>query len=136
MPADMPHFGIRDGVWVCSFREVQPLLFVLRDSLLRFQELKTADENKSDKMSILYDYLTGPEFTLQIRTIVESFARLKTNLDQEKRAMTLLWKEREKTIELVGHCTSEMFGSFRAIAGFSVKGIDALNLPLLKEENT
>ncbi len=135
MPADMPHFGMRDGVWVCSFREVQPLLYVLRDSLLRFQELKTAGENKSDKMSILYDYLTGPEFTLQIRTIVESFTRLKSNLDQEKRAMMRLWKEREKAIELVGQCTSEMFGSFRAIAGSSVKGIDALNLPLLQEEN-
>lgn len=135
MPADMPHFGMRDGVWVCRFREVQPLLFVLRDSLLRFQELKTAGENKTDKMSILYDYLTGPEFTLQIRTIVESFTRLKTNLDQEKRAMTRLWKEREKAIELVGQCTSEMIGSFRVIAGSSVKGIDALNLPLLQEEN-
>ncbi len=136
MPADMPHFGLRDGVWVCSFKEVQQLLFVLRDSLLRYHELKTSGENKSDKMSNLYDYLTGPEFTLQIRTIVESFTRLKTNLDQEKRAMTRLWKEREKAIELVGQCTSEMFGSFRAIAGSSVKGIEALNLPLLEEDTT
>lgn len=136
MPADMPHFGLRDGVWVCSFKEVQQLLFVLRDSLLRYHELKTSGENKSDKMSNLYDYLTGPEFTLQIRTIVESFTRLKTNLDQEKRAMTRLWKEREKAIDLVGQCTSEMFGSFRAIAGSSVKGIEALNLPLLEEDTT
>ncbi|HRH65182.1 MAG TPA: DUF2130 domain-containing protein [Bacteroidia bacterium] len=134
MPADMPHFGLRDGVWVCSFREVQALLFVLRDSLLRYHEIKSAGENKTDKMSNLYDYLTGPEFSLQIRTIVESFTRLKTNLDQEKKAMMRLWKEREKTIELVGQCTSEMFGSFRAIAGSSVKGIDALNLPLLEEQ--
>ena len=135
MPADMPHFGFRDGVWICSFREVQPLVFVLRDSLLRYDGIKAAGENKTDKMSNLYDYLTGPEFTLQIRTIVESFKSLKTNLDQEKRAMNRLWKEREKTIELVGQCTSEMFGSFQAIAGSAVKGIDELNLPLLEEEN-
>lgn len=135
MPADMPHFGLREGVWVCGFREVQQLLFVLRDSLLRYHEIKSAGENKTDKMSNLYDYLTGPEFNLQIRTIVESFTRMKTNLDQEKKAMMRLWKEREKAIDLVGQCTSEMFGSFRAIAGSSVKGIDALNLPLLEEEN-
>src|SRR6185437_13258810 len=35
MPKDMPCFGERNGVWICSFSEVRALAFVLRDGIIR-----------------------------------------------------------------------------------------------------
>ena len=35
MPKDMDCFGIKDGVWICSFGEVKALAAVLRDGVIR-----------------------------------------------------------------------------------------------------
>ena len=36
MPKDMDGFGIKDGVWVCSFTEVKALATVLRDGVMEY----------------------------------------------------------------------------------------------------
>ena len=55
MPKDMPRFGQKDGIWVCTYEEFKALCFVLRDSQLRVNSVKLVQANKGDKMSILYD---------------------------------------------------------------------------------
>src|SRR5207344_296453 len=35
MPKEMNCFGVKDGVWVCSFDEVRALASVLRDGVMR-----------------------------------------------------------------------------------------------------
>jgi hypothetical protein len=128
MPTDMDQFGIKDDVWVCTFHEVRALVTVLRDAIFKIDLAKSAQENKGDKMHLLYNYLTGNEFTQHVSAIVQGFSQMKTALDSEKRAMNKIWKEREKQIDLVLDNTTAMYGSVRGIAGNSVKEIKELEL--------
>jgi hypothetical protein len=80
-------------------------------------------------MGLLYDYLTSTEFRMQIEAIVEGFTQLQSDLDSEKRAMGRIWKQREKQISKVLDNTVGMYGAIRGIAGNSIRGIEALELP-------
>jgi hypothetical protein len=129
MPKDMDRFGELDGVWVCGYNEVKGLVFVLRQILIRTQQAKSTNENKTDKMSLLYSFLTSSQFKQQMEAIVEGFSNLKSELDREKRAMQRIWKEREVQIEKVIGNTIDMYGSIKGIAGNAISSIKSLELP-------
>lgn len=135
MPAGMDRMGMRDGIWICTYEEFKGLSAVLRQSLIQVSQAVQAQENKGDKMSMLYDFLTSNEFRLQIEGIVEGFTQMQGDLDAEKRAMQRIWKQREKQIEKVVHNTLGMYGSIRGIAGNAVQTVRALELDFIEEEN-
>lgn len=128
MPKDMERFGQRDGIWVCNYQEVIPLVFVLRQILVRSQSARAVQENKTDKMGLLYNYLTGTQFRQQLEAIVEGFSNMKAELEKEKRAMKRIWKEREVQIEKVIDNTIDMYGSIKGIAGNAIAPIGPLEL--------
>lgn len=128
MPKDMDRFGMREGVWICSFAEAKSLAFVLRDSLIKIYAAQASQENKGDKMSMLYAYLTGVEFKQQIEAIVEGFTELQEGIQREKNAMAKIWKEREKQLEKVLLNTTNFYGSVKGIAGNSIADIKKLEL--------
>lgn len=128
MPKDMERMGMRDGVWICSFDEFKGLSAVLRESVIRVSTALASQENRGDKMALLYDYLTGQEFRMQIEAIVEGFVQMKTDLESEKRAMEGIWKKREKQIEKVLLNTTHMHGSIRGIAGAAIQPVPQLGL--------
>jgi hypothetical protein len=134
MPADMERMGFRDGIWICSFEEFKGLCQVLRQSLIQLNNAITIQENKGDKMGMLYDFLTGSEFRLQIEAIVEGFVQMQRDLESEKRAMQGVWKKREKQIEKVLLNTSCMYGSIRGIAGNAMQSVPLLELPADEDE--
>jgi hypothetical protein len=125
-PKDMSCFGERDGVWICSFSEVIALTTALRHTIIRIAETKRAEENKGEKMQMLYSYLTGNEFRQQIESIVEGFLSMKNSISKERIQMEKLWKEREKQLEKVLLNTSGMYGSIKGIAGASIGEIPLL----------
>jgi hypothetical protein len=127
-------FGERDGVWICSFTEVVALTTALRHTILRIAETKKAEENKGEKMQMLYSYLTGLEFRQQIETIVEGFLSMKQSISKERVQMEKLWKEREKQLEKVLISTSGLYGSIKGIAGASIGEIPILEDGLDEEE--
>jgi hypothetical protein len=128
MPKEMTGFGLKDGIWVCTFKEVKGLATVLREALLRISEAKDSEENRGEKMHMLYSYLTSNEFRQQVEAIVEGFTSMKSALDKEKKAMMKLWAEREKQIDKVVQSTVSMYGSIRGIAGSAVGEIKSLEL--------
>jgi len=129
MPSDMDRLGLKDGVWVCSFDEFKGLCTVLRESLVQISSAIVTQENRGDKMGMLYDYLTSNEFKLQIEAIVEGFTQMKTDLESEQRSMRAIWKKREKQIEKVLLNTTGMYGSIKGIAGSALQSIPLLELP-------
>jgi len=129
MPKDLERFGEKDGVWVCGFHEVKGLVFVLRQILIRTQQTKSNNENKADKMTLIYSFFTSNQFRQQIEAIVEGFSSLKNELDREKRAMQRIWKEREVQIDKVTNNTIDMYGSIKGIAGNAISPIKHLELP-------
>jgi hypothetical protein len=136
-PKDMTCFGERDGVWICAFSEVMALTTALRHTIISVADTRKAEENKGEKMQMLYSFLTGLEFRQQIETIVEGFLSMKNSISRERIQMEKIWKEREKQIEKVLISTSGMYGSIKGIAGASIGNIPLLEAdPSNEEEET
>lgn len=129
MPSDFDRMGIRDGVWICSYDEFKGLCAVLRESIIRLSLAVSSQENKGDKMHMLYDYLTSNTFRMQVEAIVEGFTQMKSDLESEKRSMQRIWKQREKQIDKVVTNTIDMYGSIKGIAGNAIQSVQALELP-------
>ncbi|MGB5218779.1 MAG: DUF2130 domain-containing protein [Smithella sp.] len=128
-PGDMDRFGEKNGVWICGFQEVKSVSFVLREMLQKTHSIKLSQENKGDKMELLYTYLTSTEFVQNIKRIVENYDAMLTQLNAEKKAMTKIWATREKQIWFVQENISALFGSIKGIAGKELETSSVLQLP-------
>ncbi|GEQ85975.1 hypothetical protein ULMS_14830 [Patiriisocius marinistellae] len=128
-PSDMDRFGEKDGVWICGFHEVKSVSLVLREVLLKTQSVKSSDENKGEKMELLYRYLTSNEFVRNIERIGENYSGMIDQLNSEKKAMHKIWASREKQIWVVQENISALFGSIKGIAGKELETFSVLELP-------
>ena len=129
MPSDMDRMGQKNGIWICNYEEFKGLCSVLRESIIKVNMAVATQVNRGDKMSILYDYLTGNTFRMQVEAIVEGFTQMKTDLESEKRAMQRIWKQREKQIEKVTINTIDMHASIKGIGGNAIQSVKVLELP-------
>ncbi|RYD76546.1 MAG: DUF2130 domain-containing protein [Sphingobacteriales bacterium] len=130
-PKGMDCFGQKDGVWICSFEEVNAVAYVLRDGILRLSSAMKSQENRGDKMHMLYDYLMGAEFSEQWKAIREGFMSMKLSIQRERDAMERLWKAREKQLEKVLLNATHIRGSIEGIAGS-----DSIQLSLTDDDDT
>jgi hypothetical protein len=130
-PKGMDQFGEKDGVWICSFEEAKAVAFVLRDGIMRLYNATKSQENKGDKMHLLYDYLTGSEFAAQWKAIREGFMDMRMSILKERETMERLWKAREKQLDKVLLNATHIRGSVDGIAGR-----DAVQLSLTEEDDT
>ncbi|WFB67500.1 DUF2130 domain-containing protein [Chryseobacterium sp. WX] len=119
-----------EGIWICTYPEFKSLCFVLRQQIIQISSVLNAQENKGEKMEMLYNYLSGDGFRNHIETITKAFTEMKTELDSEKRSMQGIWKRREIRIEKVLTGTSYMYNSIKGIAGNVIKPIKQLELPI------
>ncbi|WP_441712040.1 DUF2130 domain-containing protein [Helicobacter pylori] len=128
LPKEMERMGLFEGVWVCSFEEFKGLSAVLREGVIQVSLAKKSQENKGDKVNLLYHYLTSSEFSMQVSAIIEGFEQLRAELEKEKNAMARIWKSREKQIEKVFEGTINMYGSIKGIMGNAIGQVKALEL--------
>jgi len=128
-PKGMDRMGLVEGIWICSYDEFKGLTLVLRESIIQLSNAVASQENKGDKMVMLYDFLTSNEFKMQVEAIVEGFTQMQMDLMSEKRALEAQWKKREKQIEKVLLNTTHMYQSVRGIAGAAIQPIQSLELP-------
>ncbi len=119
-PKGMDCFGEKDGVWICSFDEAKAVAYILRDSVIRLYNATRSQENKGDKMHLLYDYLTGTEFAEQWKAIREGYMDMRTSILKERETMERLWKAREKQLDKVLLNAAHIRGSVDGIAGSDV----------------
>ncbi|WQY23593.1 DUF2130 domain-containing protein [Helicobacter pylori] len=128
LPKEMERMGLFEGVWVCSFEEFKGLSAVLREGVIQVSLAKKSQENKGDKVNLLYHYLTSSEFSMQVSAIIEGFEQLRAELEKEKNAMARIWKSREKQMEKVFESTINMYGSIKGIMGNTIGQVKALEL--------
>ena len=138
MPGEMSRFGQIDGIWICSMADFRSVSLLLRYSIIRIGEVIAAQENKGDKMQLLYDYLTGNEFRQKIEAIREAFDQMNTDLQKERSQALANFSKREKQIFKVMENTVALYGDVKGIAGGAIQSIPALDFDdespeLLKE---
>ncbi|MBK6990361.1 MAG: DUF2130 domain-containing protein [Chitinophagaceae bacterium] len=120
LPKDMDRFGEKEGVWICSFAEVKPVVQMLRNGIIKLSTALKSQDNKGDKMHLLYDYLTSREFAEQWQAIREGFMSMRNSIQKERDAMERLWKAREKQLDKVVLSAAHVRGSIEGISGTDV----------------
>lgn len=117
LPKEIKGFGITDDVWITDYQTAICLATALRHGLINMAREKLVVTNQSTVKDIVYRYVTGQEFTLQVKSVVAAFGRMKVDLESEKRAMQKYWKSREKQIETVLGGVSNIYGAIEGYVG-------------------
>jgi len=130
LPKDMDRFGEKQGVYICNFGEVKSLVSVLRQAIIKIHEARKSQENKGDKMVMLYDYLTGSEFMNQWNAMREAFQTFRTQLQKERDDFERNWKKKEKLLQVIVNNSMQISGSIEGISG-----MESMNWSALPEEN-
>lgn len=126
LPKDIKAFGCKNGIWIASCNSIIGLATALRLSLIQVATTKLAARGKNEKMEVLYNYLSGPEFKHKVEAIVEAFVAMQQDLDEEKRIFAKRWAKREKQIQKVINNTAGMYGDLHGLMGSSMQSIPAL----------
>ena len=122
-------YGLIDGVWITTLTNLKDLSLLLRYGLLKTYAVMITQEDKKDKMSLLYNYLTSEEFKSVFESILDGFKSLQDSHHDEQRKLQLLWKRREKHLEQVLGSTIEFYGSIKSISENSIPIIPMLEFP-------
>ena len=117
LPKEIKGFGIIEDVWITDYQTAMCLATALRHGLINVAREKLVVTNQGTVKDIVYRYVTGQEFTLQVKSIVAAFERMKDDLEGEKRAMQKYWKSREKQIETVLGGVSNIYGAIEGYVG-------------------
>jgi hypothetical protein len=119
LPKEIQRFGEKQGVYICTFAEVKSLAGILRQAILKLYEARKSQENKGDKMVMLYDYLTGIEFIGQWNAVRDGFRSMRAMLQKEREDFERNWKKKEKTLDIIIQNSLQITGSLEGIAGLN-----------------
>lgn len=128
LPKGCHRFTAMEGVLVTDFACAAALAGLVRANLLQLAQTRSAASNKGEKLELLYRYLSGHEFRHRVEAIVESFGRMREDLDQERRAAERQWAKRAKQIEAVTFNISGMYGDLQGLVP-ALPPIRQLELP-------
>ncbi|PHS22803.1 MAG: hypothetical protein COA83_11120 [Methylophaga sp.] len=126
-PADISEPMIQhEGVWLVRPELVQGLSAVLRTVLIESQRQKSVSDGKGEQMEALFDYITSNQFAQRIRSVVENYELMRSDLDKEKAAMQRLWKKRETQISRISDQMLSVCGELQGISATSLPMLDSI----------
>ncbi|OGD57383.1 hypothetical protein A3I57_02110 [Candidatus Beckwithbacteria bacterium RIFCSPLOWO2_02_FULL_47_23] len=118
-----------NNVWVVDRKAILILATALRFDLIHVNHERLMNVGKNEKMEVLYQYITGNEFTHRIEAIVESFTNLQSDIEREKRWFSIKWARQEKEIRKVIDSTHGIYGELQAVSGRALQTIKQLEGP-------
>lgn len=131
LPDGIDTFGVREQVWVTSYRYALALCVVLRDGILRIANARATTANKDEKLESLYTYITDAGFKHRFEAQVEAVIAQKTDLEAEMRMTTRVWKKREIQIARMTRNIASLYGELQGILGAALPTIQGLDMPQL-----
>lgn len=127
MPKGITESFCRIGdMWVVSLQVMRPVAEILRVILLEAQRLKLVNTGRNEKMEQLYIYLSSAQFAQRVRTMLEGFESMRSDLESEKRAMQKIWIKRQTQIERVTGSMVTVVGELQAIAHEQLPQLDSM----------
>ena len=128
---------LSDNIWLVKPRYVIMLATLLREAIIRVFAANRAAEDKDVKVELIYNYLTGGEFSNRIRYILESYDEMARQLDIEKKQAQKRWAAQEKILQKITNSLYGMSGDLQGIAGREIIALPALDdEPEAKAERT
>ena len=126
LPKDIKMFGVKEDLWVTSYACLPGIAHALRSQVVAVALMRKAGQGKDEKMEVLFNFLTGPEFRNRVQSITETFFNMKADLDRERLVYERHWNQREKQIDRVLLNTAGMYGDLQGLIGPSMLAIPAL----------
>lgn len=125
MPKGADELIVRLGdVWVVSPHVIKPVAEMLRVVLLEANKLKMVNTGRNEKMELLYNYLSSTQFSQKVRTMLEAFEAMRSDLEAEKRSMQRIWAKRQTQIERVTISMTTVVGELQGIAHEALPQLD------------
>ena len=136
LPKEIDNFGTYESIWITDYKSAIGLATALRQGLIEVARQKLITAGQDSIKDVLYQYITGQEFIMRIRAVVEAFQRMNDELAKEKRAMTKIWNSREKQITTVIENIVGIHGSIEGLVGGqkALPEIETLSLESIAEE--
>lgn len=113
-------------VWVVSPQVMRPVAETLRVTLMELQRVRQINTGRNEKMEYLYNYLSSAAFAQRVRTMLESFEAMRSDLEAEKRAMQKIWTKRQSQIDRVTGSIVSVVGELQAIAQDALPRLNSL----------
>ncbi len=135
LPENLKNFGQHDGVYVTNFDCFTSVAAVIRSTLIEQHRIKGSVVGKNEKMEMVYNYFLSSEFRQRVESIVNAFAVMKQDLEEEKKVMSRVWAKREKQIERVLYSTNTISGDIQGLTGSETPEISALEATVLLDDN-
>jgi Uncharacterized protein conserved in bacteria len=117
---------LAENIWLVKPRYVTMLATLLREVCVKVTVANRNAEGKDIKTEMIYNYLTGGEFSNRIRHIIESYDEMAKQLDTEKKQAQRRWAAQEKILQKVTSSLYGMSGDLQGIAGKEIIALPAL----------
>lgn len=128
MPRDMTTFGIRDGVWICTFKEVAGLAAAIRQICITETTVKASEKNKDSKVHALYAYLMSREFKQRVEGIIKHASEMRSNVEKQRKNALSLCKKQENEIDQMSYLMIDIVGSIDGLSGNALGPVRGLEL--------
>lgn len=128
LPEDIKNFSYRKGVWVTGRKTFVALAQSLRINLHEVFIAKQSTEGLSEKMEILYQYLSSSEFQHKVEAIIDTYTDMQIDIEKEKRWFAAKWAKQEKSIRRVIDNVNGMHGELESVMGEALPPIKNLEL--------
>lgn len=126
LPSDINNVGLINNIWITNYGSILGIATALRQTLIQVAMTKLAVRGKNEKVEVIFNYLTGPEFRQKVEAIIDTFINMKKDIDKEKRVFARRIAEREKQVERVISNTAGMYGDLHGLIGSALQPIAAL----------
>ena len=128
MPKDMPTFGLRSGIWICTFKEVAGLAGAIRQICITEANIKATEFNRAEKIQALYNYLMSNEFKQRVEAIIETSAEMRQIIDKQRKSMLASWSKLNNSVDQMRFLVSDIVGSIDGISGNALGPVRGLVL--------
>ena len=118
---------LAENIWLVKPRYVAMLATLLREVLVKVSVANRNAEGKDVKIEMMYNYLTGGEFSNRIRYIIESYDEMAKQLDIEKKQAQKRWAAQEKILQKVTSSLYGMSGDLQGIAGQEIIALPTID---------
>ncbi len=135
LPREIKNFGMYKGIWVTTYNSALGLATALRNGLLDVAKQKIVSAGNTSTKTLIYDYVTGKEFAMTIKVVASAFIKMQEELEAERRAITRIWKKREKQLVTVVENLSGMRGSIEGISQKALPDVDVMSLEEIGDDD-
>lgn len=126
LPKHIKHIGQEKSVWICGFNEFEGVAAMLRDAIIKIYESKQSQENKGDKMVMLYDYLNGNDFRQKWDAILNGFGNLKKTIEKQRNFYNQMLAEQDQIANQILINANAFLGDIKGISGNSLDSVKQL----------